>query len=312
MADLTFYDAAWPPQVPPDTDGVCVYIAGDTPHVWTLEEVRQQKARYILPIFVRSNPRGIAGVASDVNAALAGLAAIGAPRGILVAFDLETAADAPYIAGVYTGLAAHGYELIVYGSDSTVMGSGNPDGLYFAADWTGVAHLARGSVMTQWVSFAGYDESEAKPGLPFWDTRPVPPKPPAARQKAAPVTTVPIEIVNDSIVIHAVVNGQPWTAVLDTGDAIGPTFTGADAQRLGLAEGAPFGVEGAGGASSAFAATASITFDDVTFENEPSAIDLDLQGYSLLGLPFFGARCSALTLDFAARQLSMVPLAVKA
>jgi hypothetical protein len=160
---------------------------------------------------------------------------------------------------------------------------------------------------TQWTDRAwGRDLDESSLLADFFGT----PKP-AATKKAAPVTSVPIEIVNDSIVIHAVVNGQPWTAVLDTGDAIGPTFTGADAQRLGLAEGAPFGVEGAGGASSAFATTASITFDDVTFENEPSAIDLDLQGYSLLGLPFFGARCSALTLDFAAHQLSMVPLAVK-
>ena len=61
------------------------------------------------------------------------------------------------------------------------------------------------------------------------------------------MTTVPIEITDSSIVIHATVNGQPWTAVLDTGDAIGPTFTAEDAQRLGLVQGAPFGVEGAGG-----------------------------------------------------------------
>jgi aspartyl protease len=133
----------------------------------------------------------------------------------------------------------------------------------------------------------------------------------AAKKKAAPVTSVPIEILNGSIVIHAAVNGQPALFVLDTGDAIGPTFTGADAQRLGLAEGAPFGVEGAGGASSAFATTASITFDDVTFENEPSAIDLDLQGDSLLGLPFFLAKCASLSFDFAVGRLTMTGAAPK-
>ena len=60
------------------------------------------------------------------------------------------------------------------------------------------------------------------------------------------MTTVPIEIVNDSVLIHAAVNGQPVSFILDTGDAIGPVFTAADAARLGLVQGAPFGVEGRG------------------------------------------------------------------
>jgi hypothetical protein len=312
-SDLTFYDAAWPPDPPPETDGVCVYIGGDTVHVWTLEEIRAQKARYRLPVFVRSDPRGIGGVAADVNAALGQLAAIGAPRGTLVAWDLETAADKLYIAGVYSGLAAHGYELIIYGSADDVMGNDNPDGLYFSADWTGSPHLARGSVMTQWVSFSGYDEDLAKPGLPFWDTRPDPPKPPAAAKKeAVKVSTVPIEIQDDSIVVHAVVNGQPWTAVLDSGDAIGPVFNQADASRLGLVQGQPFGVEGAGGASTSYETTASITFDDISYPDEPSAIDGDLQGQSLLGLPFFLAKATVLSFDFTARQLSITPLPAKA
>ena len=311
MADLTFYDSAWPPAVPPETDGFCAYIGGDAVHVWTLEEIRAQKARYILPIFVRSNPRGLAGVAADVNACLAGLRAIGAPRGILVCWDMETAADKTYIAGVYAGLAAHGYELIVYGSQSDVMGNDAPDGLYFGADWTGVKHLAHSNVMTQWVNFQGYDEDLAKPGLPFWDTRPAPAKPPA-KKEAVKVPAVPIEILDDSILIHAVVNGQTVALILDTGDAIGPVFTSADAARLGLVQGAPFGVEGAGGASSAFQTTADITFDSVTYANEPAAIDGALQGDSLLGLPFFVAKAGSLTLDFTGRTLSLVPLPAKA
>ena len=109
MSDLTFYDAAWPPVPPPAADGACCYIGGDAVHVWTAEEIKAQTARYRLPVFVRSDPRGIAGVAADVNAAVAQLKAIGAPKGTLVAWDMETAADKAYIAGVYTGLAAaHG------------------------------------------------------------------------------------------------------------------------------------------------------------------------------------------------------------
>jgi len=132
------------------------------------------------------------------------------------------------------------------------------------------------------------------------------------RPAAPHVTTVPIEIADASVVISATVNGKPVSFVLDTGDAIGPTFTAADATRLGLAKGAPFGVEGAGGASSAYETTASITFDDATYPDEPSAIDDDLEGSSLLGLPFFLAKCGTLTFDFTARQLSMTPVPAKA
>jgi len=123
------------------------------------------------------------------------------------------------------------------------------------------------------------------------------------------VTTVPIEIQDDSVVIHATVNGQPWTAVLDTGDAIGPVFCQADAARLGLQQGAPLGVEGAGGASTAYETTASITFDDIAYENEPAAIDLALDGPSLLGLPWFLARTAEMNFNWRARTLSLVPLA---
>jgi Aspartyl protease len=162
---------------------------------------------------------------------------------------------------------------------------------------------------TQWTDQAfGRDLDQSLLVADFFGT----PKPAAARKKAAPVTSVPIEILNDSVVIHATANGQPVSFVLDTGDAIGPVFTADDAQRLGLQQGAPFGVEGAGGSSSVYQTTASITFDDLAYPDEPSAIDLDLQGDSLLGLPWFLARCESFTVALAARQLSLVPLPAKA
>lgn len=190
MADLTFYDAAWPPANPPVTDGVCLYIGGDTPHVWTAEEIGMQPARYRLPIFVRSNPPG-PGPAADVAAALARLKAIGAPRGTLVAWDMETAADAPYIRAVSAGLTAGGYKLIIYGSESMVRGNDVPDGLYFGADWTNVPHLHPGDAMTQYVSFSGFDEELARSSLPFWDTRPAPPAPVPSWQEAM-MQTLPV------------------------------------------------------------------------------------------------------------------------
>jgi len=196
---LTFYDAAWPPAIPPETDGFIAYIGGDATHVWTLAEIRAQKARYVLPTYVRSNPGGIALAAADINAALAALTAIGAPRGSLVCFDLETAVDPLYVAAVYSGLRAAGYPLIVYGSQSTVLGNDVPDGLFFGADWSGVPHVARGDVMTQWVSFAAYDEDLADPGLPFWDTRPEPPRPPSAPPPIPQPAPVPAPAPEDEM-----------------------------------------------------------------------------------------------------------------
>jgi hypothetical protein len=137
------------------------------------------------------------------------------------------------------------------------------------------------------------------------------PKPAAAKRKAPPVSAVPIDISDGSILVHAVVNGQEVVFVLDTGDAIGPVFNSADAQRLSLPQGQPLGVEGAGGASTAYQTTASITFDDITYVNEPAAIDLDLTGQSLLGLPFFLARTETVDFNWTARTLSLVPLAAK-
>lgn len=181
MSTLTFYDAAYPPSPPPKADGVCGYLGGDTPHPWTRADWDSQPARYRLPIFTRSNPPG-PGPQADVAAAVAQLEAIGAPKGCLVAWDMETAADAEYTKEVYTLLHNAGYLLIDYGSYSSVFGNANPDGYYWGADWTGTLHLARGTQMTQWVSFKAYDESMTQSNLPFWDThggtgQPPPPPP---------------------------------------------------------------------------------------------------------------------------------------
>lgn len=170
MTDLTFYDAAYPPEQPPRTDGVCIYIGGDTPHVWSMLEISRQPARYRLPIWVRSDPQKTT-ANSDAHTCLMRLHAIGCPVGSLVALDVETAVSPSWVHAFYAALHTAGYPVIVYGSQSTVLGNDNPDGWYWGADWTDVAHFARGDTMTQFASFKAYDLSEAKPLLPFWDTR---------------------------------------------------------------------------------------------------------------------------------------------
>jgi predicted aspartyl protease len=115
-----------------------------------------------------------------------------------------------------------------------------------------------------------------------------------------------LRIQNDSIVIKALVNGKPCEFVLDTGDAIGPTFNSADAQRLGLAEGPSEGVSGAGGASSVYATTATIALGADVYASEPGAVDPDLQGPSLLGLPFFLDKADVLILAWRTGELMLI------
>jgi predicted aspartyl protease len=120
------------------------------------------------------------------------------------------------------------------------------------------------------------------------------------------VASAPFRIEQDSIMLEAAANGHPVTMILDTGDAIGPTFNAADAQRLGLVPGEPIGVSGAGGQSQVLATTATIQLGRESFADEPCAIDAELGGPSLLGLPFFLRNALRLELDFAAGLLVLV------
>lgn len=171
MTDLTFYDAVTPPIPAPKTDGVAFYVGGDTPHIWTYAEVIRQRARYRLPIYVRSNP-AFASPIHDVSDAVRELQYLGAPEGCLVAWDSETSADPGYMLGVFQHLQLAGYTLIDYGSQSSLFGNDvPPGGYYWGADWTNRAKIIAGDAGTQYFSGRKYDLSVFRPGLPLWDTK---------------------------------------------------------------------------------------------------------------------------------------------
>lgn len=172
--DLKFYDAAFPPvSEPPGMDGVAFYIGGDTPHMWSREQVDATSERFRLPIFVRSNPQS-ANALQDAKSARAQLAVLGAPHGILVALDSETSVDPNYVANFYYDMRSAGFPVIDYGSVSSVFGNNIPDGYYWGAHWTNRPHLDPGTDMTQWEALGAYDESLAVSTLPFWDTHATP------------------------------------------------------------------------------------------------------------------------------------------
>lgn len=176
------YDASTAPSNPPPGDQVAMlYIGGDTPHVATLAEWNSQPARYRLPIWTRDNPAGRDG-AAEGRAALAKLDQLGAPRGILIGLDYETAVDAAFVAAFDGVLAAGGNKTVLYGSKSSVFRNPRPSGGYWTADLTGRPHQYPGAVITQWEFETGWDDDTLTAGLPLWDTRP---------DASTPATTVP-------------------------------------------------------------------------------------------------------------------------
>lgn len=168
MSTLSFVDSAYASAITGGPyDGVCFYIGGDAFHVWSTAELATRHEKYRLPIWVRSNPQSVDPTA-DAHACLAALNSYAVSAGALVALDSETSVDAPWVHTFVTVVNSGGYPVIDYGSASTVFGNANPDGYYWAADWTGTPHFANGSQMTQYVSFNNDDVSVAQPSLPFW------------------------------------------------------------------------------------------------------------------------------------------------
>jgi predicted aspartyl protease len=117
---------------------------------------------------------------------------------------------------------------------------------------------------------------------------------------------IPVRFIQNSIVVPVTVNGHTLDMVLDTGDTIGPTFTSADAQALGLAQGPAEGIEGAGGASDVYETTATIQLGSLVFPSEVGAVDSSLEGWSLIGFPFFQSRCSLFELDLVNGYLILI------
>ncbi len=213
-------DSAWPPaSYPTSVDGKpvvgwCVYIGGNTPHVWTDQEIQHLKAqpwcRYIVPIFTRSNPQG-ANAAADADAAISWARAHGQPGGTKTMWDGETAVDSAYYTAVDQRLQSQaGLHEILYGSKSSVTQNARPSGGYDEASWTG-APYAPTDEADQFGSWSAYDLGEFKTDE-LWDQHPPtptppPPVPPAVQENDMPkmwkaVDADPIYLVTDGKLWH--------------------------------------------------------------------------------------------------------------
>lgn len=166
------YDAAFPPASPPDVDAVAGYIGGNTPHVWTGAEWARQKARYRLPIFVRSHDGD---PVADANFSLNWLRNHKVPKGSTLALDYETRVDATYLRAFDAVIVRGGYKTMVYGSRSFVLQNPKPSGGYWTATWNNIPHLDPGAAATQYGGDTTlgkpYDLSVVADSTPLWDTQ---------------------------------------------------------------------------------------------------------------------------------------------
>jgi hypothetical protein len=165
MTEILMFDAAAPPADAAEVSKYQVaagYIGGDTPHVWTKAEWDRFAHMRRLPIFTRSDPAGHSGTA-DAFAALGQLYAIGAPKGIPVAWDMEAAVAEAYLNEVDAVMTWAGFLVWVYGEESTVFGNPECHG-YWAAKWTGDPFMANHSSIraTQYEEGLGWDSSLVK------------------------------------------------------------------------------------------------------------------------------------------------------
>jgi hypothetical protein len=182
---LTAYPAQWGAQ---PVVGWAVYIpGGDAYHGWSQAEVEALKAmpwcRYLLPIFVRSNPQGAAQAQADAAVVVAWCHAQGQPARSAVELDFESEVDAAYAAAFNAALLAAGFAEVLYGTGSTVVRNPAPSAGYNEAAWTGVDSPPV-STAQQFLSTAAYDLNDFRPDAPLWDLRPpaAPPPDPAPQE----------------------------------------------------------------------------------------------------------------------------------
>lgn len=174
MTLLKVGDSSTPPATYPAADGWGYYIGGDTPHVWTPEEVDDIPTRYRLPIFTRSNPAA-ASAATDAAAIVAHCRSVKQPAGTLVAIDLEAAIARTYVTAADRIITAAGWRLLIYGQLSTVTKNPKPAGGYWVGEWDGDPDDPSWAGK-QYEDAGPYDLSEFN--TPYlWDTRPAPATP---------------------------------------------------------------------------------------------------------------------------------------
>jgi hypothetical protein len=185
-----------------------IYIGGNTPHVYTAEQISLPTNEYRLPIWVYGKGRN---AKSDALAAIDFVTKHGMPKGKLICLDMETTVDMAYSSTFHNTITAAGFGYVVYESESV---SGNFVGSNgrWGAEWNKVIHIAVGDWATQYASASmighPFDISAVSSFSSLWQYH----KPPVVKPPPPPVILQAV-IVFPSLITQKVLStdGKTWT-----------------------------------------------------------------------------------------------------
>lgn len=171
---LAMWDASNLPDPQPTTPVAAFYGGGDTPHVYTPEQVKAIRARYGLPIWTGYDHQNDG--AAEAAKFLAWLHSLGWKPGTLVAVDTEELVIPVFLAAFNAAITAAGWLLVDYQSKVAIPDNPRTSGGVWAADWTGIPHLRPGDTATQYVPDkwlgAPYDLSLIRADVPLHELNP--------------------------------------------------------------------------------------------------------------------------------------------
>jgi hypothetical protein len=224
MSELSGFDAAYCPKNPPQADVVAFYgPGGDQLNVWTQQEIEAQPARFRLPIFVRSNPLQASAYA-DAGNFLAWLRQINAPP-CAVVLDLETAVAPSYVTAFGGVVKGAGYDILPYGSSSTLFKNPVLDGYFVALP--GATSIPSNCVAVQYGQGGGgaWDLDLFSSTIKLWDTAP-------SQEEEMPYAVLNSKgtgyiIATDLSHKTGVPDSADWTTLVATKNYQAETFTDA-------------------------------------------------------------------------------------
>lgn len=132
-------DAEFPTNIQNWSGIVGGYLGGgNQAREWSAAEWGRFRGNKKLPIFVRTTP-GNPGAWSDAVTVVSQLYQLKVPKQVFTALDLEGQADPVYVTNYGNAMHYFGFNVLVYGSASTVFGNPPLDG-YWVADYINPPH----------------------------------------------------------------------------------------------------------------------------------------------------------------------------
>jgi hypothetical protein len=196
MTTFKMGDSASPPSsYPSGFQAWAFYLGGDTPHVWTQEEIDAIPFNILLPIYTCDNPQN-RDAAADAANFIAALTNRKVPKGVRVALDYEQAEDDTYLGTFSAALEAAGYLVMVYGAASYVFHNTQPPGGYWGAQWNNDPSLSSSYSpiavkADQYADEGAYDASLCEDDGYWW------------KKTTAPVAPTPTPVDKDTAVYRA-------------------------------------------------------------------------------------------------------------